>query len=139
MRAMFDVTGTMVITPRPKRAAVELAPSLLTMTAGRRLFASAPLTGSKSTRRISDRCISRETVADNRFPRFFLAGQFPLDECLLVGGTELGPPQKAHGLMQHGGSRCESLFARVSVKELDVLVWKADAELHTLMLPLVGL
>ena len=43
---------------RTNRVAVVLAPSLLTITAGRRLLASAPRTGSKSTQRISPRRIS---------------------------------------------------------------------------------
>ena len=53
-----EVTGTTVITPRPRRSAVVLAPSLLTMTAGRGVFASAPRDGSRSTSRISPRRIS---------------------------------------------------------------------------------
>ena len=47
---MLLVTGTMVTTPRPRRAAVALARSLLTTTAGRCLVASLPRTGSTSTR-----------------------------------------------------------------------------------------
>ena len=43
---MFDVTGTTVTTPRPRRWAAVFAPSLLTMIAGRCLLASAPRTGS---------------------------------------------------------------------------------------------
>ncbi len=53
----FEVTGTTVITPRPSRTQSAFAPSLLTTTAGRRLFASAPRVGSRSTRRISPRRI----------------------------------------------------------------------------------
>jgi hypothetical protein len=44
------------------------------------LFASAPFEGSKSTRRISARCISPETITHGRFPRLRLAGLFPFDE-----------------------------------------------------------
>jgi len=54
-RAVFEVTGTTVITPRPSRSAVRFAPTLLTTTAGRRLFASALRAGSKSTMQISPR------------------------------------------------------------------------------------
>src|SRR5580692_4404021 len=49
----------MVMTPRPRRSAEVFAPSLLTITAGRRLFASAPRAGSRSTRQISPRRISQ--------------------------------------------------------------------------------
>ena len=49
---------TVVTTPRPSRAAVALARSLLTMTAGRRLFASPGRAGSRSVRRISPRSIN---------------------------------------------------------------------------------
>ena len=56
---MLDVTGTTVTTPRPNRSAVLFAPSLLTMTAGRRLFDSDPTTGSRSTQRISPRRTNR--------------------------------------------------------------------------------
>jgi hypothetical protein len=54
-RAIDEVTGTTVTTPRPRRTAVVFAPSSLTITAGRRLSASAPLSGSGSTSRISPR------------------------------------------------------------------------------------
>ena len=54
---IIDVTGTTVTTPRPRRVAVMFAPSLLTMIAGRRLFASEPIAGSKSTLWISPRSI----------------------------------------------------------------------------------
>jgi hypothetical protein len=63
-----DVTGTIVTMPRPKRSAVAFARSLLTITAGRRLLASAPSTGSRSVRRISPRRI-REPVCQGGFPR----------------------------------------------------------------------
>src|SRR2546428_4837124 len=73
---MFDVIGSTVITPRPRRAATALAPSLLTMTAGRRLLASEPRPGSKSTTRISPRRIRKEghqrrwtpTTSPHRWP-----------------------------------------------------------------------
>src|SRR5262249_41349601 len=54
---MFEVTGTTVITPRPRRAAVALAASLLTTTAGRILLASDPSVGARFTVTISPRRI----------------------------------------------------------------------------------
>src|SRR5919109_989641 len=57
---MLDVTGTTVTTPRPSRVAVMFAPSLLTITAGRRLAVSAPRVGSRSTILISPRRIRLE-------------------------------------------------------------------------------
>src|SRR5690242_14386770 len=56
---MLEVKGTTVMTPYPTRTATELALSLLIITAGRRLLASAPSAGSRSTMRISPRLISR--------------------------------------------------------------------------------
>src|SRR5580658_5922010 len=103
MRAMFVVTGTTVTTPRPKRAAVTLAPSLLTTTAGRRLLASAPRTGSRSTRRISPRrigpeaigpeAIGPEAIADDHVPGLGFAGLLPLGECVFVRRAELSALQ----------------------------------------------
>jgi hypothetical protein len=49
---MFEVTGTTVMTPQPSLAAMALAASLLTMTAGRVLLAD-PCAGSKLTLTIS--------------------------------------------------------------------------------------
>jgi hypothetical protein len=54
---MFEVTGTTVITPRPSRAAVALAASLLTTMAGRILLASDPIAGSRLTVTMSPRRI----------------------------------------------------------------------------------
>src|SRR5208337_1999234 len=56
-RVVFEVTGTTVITPRPSWAAVALAASLLTITAGRVLLASDPREGSRLTMTISPRRI----------------------------------------------------------------------------------
>ena len=42
--------GTTVTSPRPSRATMAFETSLLTMTAGRRLLASDPRLGSKSTK-----------------------------------------------------------------------------------------
>ena len=67
IRVTFDVTGTTVMTPRLRRDAVMFAPSLLTITAGRRLLASEPRTGSKSICRISPR--STSATARYRHPR----------------------------------------------------------------------
>jgi len=69
-------TGTTVTTPRPRRSAVPFARSLLTMTAGRRLFASPPRTGSRSNRRISPRRIG-QPVGARGLPGFRLAGGLP--------------------------------------------------------------
>jgi hypothetical protein len=52
---VLEVTGTTVITPRPSRAAVLLAASLLTTTGGRVLLAADPRAGSRSTVTISPR------------------------------------------------------------------------------------
>lgn len=57
MRAVFEVTGTTVMTPRLSRVAVALAASLLTTTAGRLLLASEPRAGSRLTVTISPRRI----------------------------------------------------------------------------------
>src|ERR1700737_4905787 len=57
---MFEVTGTTLITPPPRRGATVFAPSLLTMMAGRRLVVSEPRLGSKLTTRISPRRIRKE-------------------------------------------------------------------------------
>src|ERR1017187_9417752 len=55
MRAVLEVTGTTVTTPRPRRVAVALAASLLTTTAGRVLVASDPRAGSRLIVTISPR------------------------------------------------------------------------------------
>jgi len=64
-RSTFDVNGTTVNAPRPSRAAVELAPSFETITAGR-LFAASPVLAAspagprpRSTSRMSPRSIRR--------------------------------------------------------------------------------
>ena len=53
IRIVLLVTGTTVTTPRPSLEAAALARSLLTTIAGRRLFASLPRVGSRSTSRTS--------------------------------------------------------------------------------------
>lgn len=40
--------------------------------------------------------------------------------------------------MYNGGPRLVALAPGVAVEKLDVLVWQADTDLHTVMLPLVG-
>src|ERR1700749_1299830 len=55
MRAVLEVTGTTVTTPRPRRVALALAASLLTTTAGRVVLASELRAGSKLTVTISPR------------------------------------------------------------------------------------
>src|SRR4029453_5660441 len=74
-----------VTTPRPRRAAVALARSLLTITPGRRLFASLPCAGSRSIRRISPRSIGHP-VCDGPLPEGLFAGCLPLLPC---GGVSL--------------------------------------------------
>ncbi|CNL47644.1 Uncharacterised protein [Mycobacterium tuberculosis] len=51
------VTGTTGTTPRSRRIAAALALSLLTITAGRRIFAALPRAGSRSTCQISPHSI----------------------------------------------------------------------------------
>src|ERR1035437_7346686 len=57
MRAVFEVTGTTVTTPRPRRVAAVLAASLLTRAAGRGLLASDPRAVSRLAVTISPRRI----------------------------------------------------------------------------------
>ena len=78
--------GTTVTTPRPRRSATTFAPSLLTTTAGRSLFASEPLVGSRSTRRISPRPHARfQAVGDRRVPGVRLPALPRFDPGRLVG------------------------------------------------------
>ena len=68
MRVTLPVTGTMVMTPRPWRAALALAMSLLTMTAGRALVGL----GSADTIEIGQTDLTAQhagTVECGRFPR----------------------------------------------------------------------
>ena len=71
----------------PGRSAVPFAPSLLTMTAGRRLVASVPRTGSKSRR--APRLVAfRAAVIDCLVPDVGIALSGPLLPSVLVGTSE---------------------------------------------------
>src|SRR4051794_38031609 len=77
------VIGTTVTTPRPRRAAVVLARSLLTTTAGRLLLASLPRDGSKSTCQISPRSIA-EPVGGGDVPLVSRTARRRLRPCVAV-------------------------------------------------------
>src|SRR6266571_3561694 len=124
MRAVFDVRGTTVITPRPRRAAAMLAPSLLTITAGRRLEASAPLTGSKSTKRISPLSIVAQTVGFRHIPACTLARCFPFAEGVLVRCPQFGASQQPYRLMKNGRTRSDALSTGIGVEKLNILLRK---------------
>jgi len=87
-------------TPRPSCDAVALARSLLTTTAGRRLPAFAPAAGPRSTIRISPRSIGAETVTCGHFPGGAIPGLFPLEEGILIGGTQFLSAQQPHRLLE---------------------------------------
>src|SRR4051812_14053757 len=120
MRAVLLVTGTTVTTPRPSRVAVELAWSLLTMIAGRRLFASLPRDGSRSMIRISPRRIG-DPVADRVVPQLVLACGFPLLPRCGVVALEVRMTEQAHGVMQGRGAGRETCRFHVFVENRDVL------------------
>src|SRR5579884_1753610 len=101
---MLLVTGTTVITPRPSRAAVALARSLLTITAGRRLLASLPRTGSKSTCQISPRRIP-EPVVRGVLPNLVLAGCRPLRPSFVVVIFQSGVAEHTNRTLQTRGPR----------------------------------
>src|SRR3954464_13554324 len=128
---MLLVTGMTVTTPRCRRAAVALAWSLLTMIAGRRLAASFPSTGSRSTSRTSPRSIV-QPVAHGDFPRLALAGRLPLLPRRGVVLAQIGVAQQTHGVLQCGRSRSQSGRPDVLVQGGDVFVGQADAQLHDL-------
>ena len=135
-RAVFDVTSTTVTTPRPRRCAVLLAPSLLTMTAGRCLSASAPRTGSRSTSRISPRRI-RPARPQPWVPRVRRRRPFPTLPMRLR--RRHPTPQRVGVGLLCGSSRSETRSPPrgVRVEELHVLVRQADADLHTIVLPMI--
>ncbi len=96
-RVTLLVMGTTVTTPRPKRAAVALARSLLTTIAGRRLSASLPRAGSRSISRTSPRRIC-EPVAHCALPRGSLPrGPPALPRCGVVP-LQIGVPKEADGM-----------------------------------------
>src|SRR5664279_2054229 len=98
-RLTLLVTGTTVTTPRPSRAAVAFALSLLTITAGRRLLDSLPRTGSRSTSRISPRRIG-QSVRGHVLPGSLVTGRRPLFPGARVVDVELHPTQQEHRLVQ---------------------------------------
>src|SRR4051794_2758240 len=133
-RATLLVTGTIVTTPRPRRAATALARSLLTSTAGRRLFASLPRTGSRSTSRISPRRIGH-AVRGCRLPRRLLTGGLPLLPRSGVVMLEIGLPQQPQCVLDDRRPALETRGAGVLVQEGDLVLGQADTQLHTAMLP----
>ena len=62
-RVTFDVSGTTVMTPRLTRDAVVLAPSLLTITAGRRLLANRELAALRRMFRLEKNTMLSQTDA----------------------------------------------------------------------------
>src|SRR5215471_1906994 len=139
MRPVLEVTGTTVITPRPRRVAVALAASLLTTTAGRILFASDPRLGSRLTWTISPRRTSvSKTVACGGFPCFGVTGA-PGGPCLLVRAFKLAGPQQPHGLVDDRGPGLHPLSLGVGVEELNILIRQAHTNFHTVILPAVRL
>src|SRR5215469_8721526 len=132
MRPVLEVTGTTVITPRPRRAAAALAASLLTTTAGRILLASDPRAGSRLTWTISPRRTSvAKAVACGDFPRLGVTGRAPGRPRLLVRVLELAGPQQAHGRVHDRGPGRHPLSTGVRVEELHVLGRQAHTNFHT--------
>ena len=95
---MLEVTGTTVTNPRPSCTAEAKAGSLLATTAGRRRLACAPMTGSRSTNRVSPRSIRLDTVALGHFPGGGFAGALPFKEGVLVGRAESAPRKRRTAL-----------------------------------------
>src|ERR1700756_3787302 len=98
---MLLVTGTIVTTPRPSREAVAFARSLLTTTAGRRLFTSLPRAGLKSTCQISPRSIT-EPVARGVLPHVALTGLRPLRPGVAIVLFEGGVAEHANRSLNGG-------------------------------------
>lgn len=81
----WEVRGTTVAIPRPMRSTAAFDPSLLTITAGRSVFASLPRDGSKSTHRTSQRRIVIQAGRGVPVPERFVFGSLPLLEFLDIG------------------------------------------------------
>src|SRR5439155_14795011 len=135
---MFDVTGTTVITPRPSLAAVALAASLLTMTAGRRLFPPSRVRDRDQPNGCHRAGSRTESIAGRQFPEVGLALSRPFLPRRSVARAGFCRAKQAHGSMESGRSRLEPLRLGVFVEELDVRAGQADTDLHTAILPLVG-
>src|SRR5215469_319300 len=132
MRPVLEVTGTTVITPRPRRVAAALAASLLTTTAGRILFASDRRAGSRLTWTISPRRTSvAKAVACGGFPRLGVTGCAPGRPRLLVRVLELAGPQQSHSPVHDRGPGLNPLSPGVRVEELHVLGRQAHTNFHT--------
>src|SRR5690348_10297867 len=130
---MLLVTGTTVTTPRPSRAAVAFARSLLTTTAGRCLFASLPRAGSKSTCQISPRSIT-ETVVCRRVPERIVAVVGPFSPGVAVVVLEFGMPEHADGATKGRRPRRQPGALDVCVQRFHIFFGKADTQFHTRIL-----
>src|SRR5262249_37685933 len=108
----------------------------------RRLFASAPRAGSRSTSRTSPRRTRAtrarlDPVTGGALPRGQLPGLLEVPPGLLVGRAQVVVPQRTDGLVHSRGPRQTAVRACEPVQELAVLPRKADTELHTVILPVV--
>jgi len=127
------VTGTMVMTPRPCRAALALALSLLTITAGRRWLASLPRTGSRSVRRISPRSM-KESVGCGDIPRRSVPRGFPLVPGCRIRLFEFRVALQPDRVLNRCGPRCQACRLGVLVQRGDLILREANTQLHTSML-----
>src|SRR5262249_6546075 len=82
---------------------------------------------------------SGETVSRCRFPELSVVAPGPVGPGVLVRGTELGCSEQSYRLAQRGRTRLETLGRGVGVEVLDLLVREAHTDLHTLILPAVGM
>src|SRR5580692_11286929 len=114
----------MVMTPRPRRSAEVFAPSLLTITAGRRLFASLPRAGARSTRQISPRRIA-EPVTDRLHPHFLLASDRPFHPGFVVVVFKRGVSEHANRTLQASGARRQTDPIDVFIQHRDFFVREA--------------
>ena len=107
--SVFELTGTTVMTSRPRRSAEPFAPSLLTITSGRRVLASAPRTGSRSTRQISLGASASRYRSYPRVPHRRLATTLPTPprSRVRVLRPSGGPPPCA---TRHGKVPCGRLW-----------------------------
>src|SRR5215471_14685545 len=133
MRSVLEVTGTTVITPRPRRVAAALAASLLTTTAGRIFLASDPRAGSRLTWTISPRRTSvGQAVAGGGGPCPRIIAGTPGGPGLLVCVFKLAGPQEPDGPVHDRGPGPDALSLGVGIEEIHVIVRQAHTDLHTL-------
>ena len=132
-RSTFKVTGTTVSTPRPSLVAVLFASSLLTMTAGRLLLASAPRTGPDRSRRCHPGASGRDAICQRDIPGSGLAGAAPFTPSLLLVIAQLDRPQQSHGFVHNSRTRANALLRRVGIQEFDVFVGQAHTDFHAIM------